>query len=233
MLVQGVTRGLESGCIVALLAAIAPGRPSKLPLMLVLVAVDALRKFDFEFRLFARRDVTRFAFDGRVREGEWETGLCVIGNGEDGGIPTLHGVAAFATAAISALGELPLVRIGLVAVSAGVMRNRRFEIAALVTAYARNIDMLALQREVCFGVVEFLGEARLLPGGCGVARVATLLECPLVRVPMAVGAVCELEPGVARLVISAGRVTALAKYVAMLAGERKLGFGMVEILAID
>jgi hypothetical protein len=57
MLVNCETRSFESCRIMALLAAIAPRSRGELSFVHVLVAIDALCKFDFEFRFFPGRRV--------------------------------------------------------------------------------------------------------------------------------------------------------------------------------
>jgi len=80
VLVEREAGGFESGGVVALLAAIAPRSSCELAFVLILMAIDALREFDFEFCFFAGRRVTRSAFDGRVREREGESCFGVIGD---------------------------------------------------------------------------------------------------------------------------------------------------------
>jgi len=58
MLVERETGGCEGRSVVALLAAIAPRSCRELSFVHVLVAIDALRKFDFEFCFFASRRMT-------------------------------------------------------------------------------------------------------------------------------------------------------------------------------
>jgi hypothetical protein len=48
VLIKGVIRGLESGSIMTLFAAILPRRSGELALVFILVAIDALRKLDLE-----------------------------------------------------------------------------------------------------------------------------------------------------------------------------------------
>jgi len=168
MVIEAEVRGFERCAAVALLATIAPRRAGKLSLVLVLVAIDALGEFDFEFCVFAGGRVARIAFHAGMRKRERETGFGVIGDGEYRGAPTLHGMAAFAASSIGALRKLTLMLV-FVAVGAYRMRNGCFEVAVFMTAHAGHVDVLALQGEFCFGVVEGCSEARFLPGCCGVA----------------------------------------------------------------
>lgn len=68
--------------------------------------------------------------------------------------PALNGVAAFASAPVRACEELSAVRIGLVTIGAGCVRDERFEIAAVVTLEAGNLDVFAEQGKLCFCVIE-------------------------------------------------------------------------------
>lgn len=141
-------------------------------------------------------------------------------------------MATLAFAPIGTLRELSLVLI-LVAIGANIMRNSRFEIAILMAAHAGHIRMLALQRKLRLRVVELGGEARLLPRRRCVTGIAAWLERAFVRIAMAVRAVCELEPRVARLTVSPRRVATLAQHIAVFAGKRKLRLRMIEFLPID
>jgi hypothetical protein len=125
------------------------------------------------------------------------------------------------------------MRIGLVAIRAGVVGNRSFEIATLVTAPARNIDVLAQQGKVGLRVIEGHGEVRFFKGGGGVAGIASLLEFALVRISMAIRTVRERQASVANLAIGPGRVAALTQHIAMLSRQRKARFRMVEVLSVD
>ena len=62
----------------------------------------------------------------------------------------MNRVATFASAFIRARKKLSAVRIGLVAVRAGSVGNRRLEVAGRVTREARHIGVFAEQREACF-----------------------------------------------------------------------------------
>jgi hypothetical protein len=86
----------------ALLAPVMPWRSGELPLVLVGMAVDTLRKPDFEFRFLARRNMTRRALYCPMRKREWKTGLGVVSNGEGRRAPALHGMATLAASAIPA-----------------------------------------------------------------------------------------------------------------------------------
>jgi hypothetical protein len=164
---------------------------------------------------------------------KWELCFGMIGHGEGGEAPSYYRMATLALSAVGALCELAMVRIRLVAVGTNFVRDRRFEIAALMTGIAWKADVLPLQSELRLRVIEGSGEARLLPCGRGVARIAPLFECTLVGIAMAVRAVREFDTGIARLIIQARSVTALTYGVTMLTGEWKLRLRVIEILAIN
>jgi hypothetical protein len=131
-----------------------PGWTRKLPLMLICVAIDTTGKLDFESGRLACRCVARCALDDRMRKGQWEAGLRMIGNRERGRAPALNSVAAFASAFIRTRKELAAVWIGLVAVCAGSVGNWCFEIASCVAGQAGYVSMFAEQRKACLRMVE-------------------------------------------------------------------------------
>ena len=75
------------------------------------------------------------------------------------GFQPLHVVAGGALAAVRTLGELAVVRIGLVAVHALLEGQRLFEIAAGVALGAIDAGMFAFQRELGLRVIEALVDA--------------------------------------------------------------------------
>lgn len=64
------------------------------------------------------------------------------------------------------------------------------------------------------------------------ARITTLFERAFVGITVAIRTICELETGIARLVVRPRRMAALAKNKAMLAGEGKLCLRMVKISSV-
>ena len=70
--------------------------------MFILVTIHTERKFYFEPGLLAQRGMAGRTGDGRVREDQGEAGLRVIGEGEGGGAPTVHGMTTLATATVGA-----------------------------------------------------------------------------------------------------------------------------------
>lgn len=231
--VQRVAGGLEGRSRVALLATVAPGLCRKLALVLILVAIHAEGKLDLVASLLASRNMAVGALDLGVGRDKREAGLGVIGRRISRWAPALNRVATLASAAVGALQELPLMRIGLVAIRAIDVRNRDFEIGALVAGHTRHFNVLAQQRELGLRVIEGRGEGRFLPRESAVAGVACLLEFALVRVAMASGAGGELQPCVSWQAIGAGGVAFLAGCVQVRPGKRIARLRVVEVFRID
>lgn len=173
---------LEGCSVMALLAAVAPGRCGKLPFVLILVAIHAERIFDLEPRVFSRRNVARGALHLSVRNSEREARFRVICSGKGRRRPSLYRVAALAFSCIAALRKLPAMRVRLMAVSAEIVWHRSFEVATCMALRASDLQVFSQQRKVCRGVVERERESGFLPGRCVVTRIASLRECALVRV---------------------------------------------------
>jgi len=133
---------------VTLFAAVLPGSGGELALVLILVAIQALRKLDFVLGFLAGRDVTCSALDCGMREGQRKLGLRMIRVRESARNPSLDGVAAFAAAFVASLEELAAMGIGLVAIRTVVVWDRRLEVSSLVAGFARDGNVLAEQGEV-------------------------------------------------------------------------------------
>src|SRR5581483_11344194 len=143
-------------------------------------------------------------------------------------------MAGRAFAAVRALGELPVVRIGSVAVHALRENQRLLEISAGVATQTINAGMFALQRKLRFGVIEALADRsgrNPLPSAGVVARLATLLrESAVVRIAVTVRALCKRQPGIPRLVVDAGRVTPRTRDGHVHAGQRIPRLTMVKLI---
>jgi len=168
-----------------------------------------------------------------VRKDQGKASLCVVGDRECRWAPFLHCVAAFAAPAAGTFGKLATVRIGLMAVGAAVVRNRRFKISGLVTTDAGNLDVLAEQGITGFRVIEALGKTRFCPGGSSVAGIASLLERRFVRIAVAFRTACKGQAGITRLAVWPGRVATLALNEAVLSGERIPSLRVVESCPVD
>jgi hypothetical protein len=113
--------------------------------MLIGVAIDAMGELDLESSRVAGWYVARGALDGRVWEGQGEACFRMIGNRERGRAPALNGMATFAAPLVGAGKKLSAVRVRFVAVCAGGVGHRCFEIAGCVTCQARYIGVFAEQ----------------------------------------------------------------------------------------
>src|SRR5579864_5915591 len=140
--------------VVAFLALIEVGCAGELCLVLVLVAVGALGKFDLVQRRASRRDVTALALHRRVFPLQWIRARRMLFHRERGWLESLHGVASGTLAAVGALYELPAVRIRLMTIRAVRIRDWFLEIRARVTGIAPHADVFAEQRILSLRVVE-------------------------------------------------------------------------------
>ena len=107
---------------------------------------------------------------------QWERRGFVIGHGIFGWLEAVDAVAGLAAATVGPHQELTAVRIGLVAVSADIVRDRGLEISAAMAGLAAHLEVLAHQRVLRLGVVKLSDKRALLPCGSAVAGFAALLE---------------------------------------------------------
>lgn len=207
----------------ALIAAVAPRRRGKLPIVFILVAIEAGCELDFVAGRLAGRSMTVGALDLGVRRDQRKLGFGVISHRVGGRNPSFNGVAAFAASFVSPRKELAAMWVGLVAVRALDMGNLRLEVGALVAGEAGNLKVLAQQRVVGLGVIEGGREGGFLPCKGGVAALAALLELALVRISMAGRTGGKLKAGIFGQAIIAGPMAFLAGYLFVGAGERVAG----------
>lgn len=143
-------------------------------------------------------------------------------------------MAALAFVSITALGKLTTVWIRFVAIGTSVVCYRSFEISAGMALDAANGRVFAFEREVRPRVIERRRENRLLPSKRRVTRVASLLECALVRIhAVAVRAVRKRESRVTRLSILIWCMTAFAKHIAMFSRQWKPCLRVIESFLAD
>lgn len=224
-------RGMEGQVGVALLAVVLEGRTRELALVGILVAIRAESEFDLEESIAAGRDVALRARNRGVLARQRIGCSQVILDREGRWPPALDPMAGFAPAAVRAPGELAVVRIGLVAVRAVLVRNRTLEVHAGMTALAGHIQVLAEQREAGPGVVKARYEGALLPRTSVVAGVAALLEFTTMGIAVAVGAGIEVQAEVARRAVGAGCMAFLAGNLHVRTGEREAGPGVIDLLS--
>lgn len=147
-------RGVERGLVVTALAAVEVWSPGELIAMYVAMTIDTLQRFDPEHCRLSRWDVALGTLHISVFRPQRKLSLGVVGDGEPGGPEPVDGMAGFATPSIGTSQELSLVRIGPVAVRAGVVGDRRFEVSIPMTRLTRHFLMSAKQRILCLRVVE-------------------------------------------------------------------------------
>src|ERR1039457_624453 len=134
--------GLPECCpCVALLAAISPRSPGKLPFVFILVAIHTERVLDFESGHLSSGNVAGRTLHLGMRKYQWKSGLSMIRNREGGRTPTLHSVTALAFSTVCAMSKLTAVRIRLMTIGAAIVRNWSLEVSPLVTRHTRDIDV--------------------------------------------------------------------------------------------
>lgn len=141
-------------------------------------------------------------------------------------------MAGGALSAVGALRELPIVRIGLVAVHALLERKRLFEVSVGVALGTIHANVLAFQRELGLGVVEALIDClkrNLLPPARVVAGLAALREAAMMRVFVTIGALVERNAHVLRLAVRPVGVALGALYLGMQASQRIAGLRVVKL----
>ncbi len=127
-------------------------------------------------------------------------------------LETVHRVAALALAAVLTLGKLPVVRIGLVAVGAEVMRYGRLEISGSMAAVTVQVEVLSEQRVMRCRVIKLGRETRLLPRDGVVATFAVLLNRSAVDVVVARRALFKPQAGQLQRSTGDRRVALFARY---------------------
>ena len=194
---------------VASLAGIEVRSPGELPIVLVFVAISATRKHNLEQCVFALGNMTLGAFDGEVFAFERIGRGRVIFRRERRRFEAVHSVASRALRAPRSLGELAVVRIGLVTIHTLCERNRLFEISASVTECAIHGRVFALERILRLRVIKVLthrSQRNSLPAFGAVAGLTALREASVVWISVAVRTFGKRYPGVTRLAVGCRRV---------------------------
>ena len=205
----------------ALLTTVEVGGGRELPLVFVLVTVEAAREFHLVKRFSTLGDVALRTLHGRMLGLKGIRRCRMLLHTELGGFESLHRVASGAFPSVRALDELALVLISM-AVHAALESNRLLEIAGAVALHAINALVLAHQRILGFRVIKILverGTHHPLPTGSVVATLAALLgKTPAVRISVAIQTFCKRQPHVPRLIVCSGSVALLAGHLGMQAG---------------
>src|SRR5450631_1860222 len=196
------------------------------------VTVGTALKLDLEQRVLAFRDMALRAFQTRMPALQRIRAGGVFLHGKRRGLPALHVVAGSALPAVRTLGELPVVRIGLVAVHALLEYQGLFEISVRVALGTIHSRVLALQRELGLRMVEALVDRlqrNLLPPARTVAGLAALREAPVMRVFVAIGALVKRNAHVLRLAVWSIGMALGALHLGMQAGQGIARLRVIEL----
>ena len=208
------------------------GRSRKLPVMRVLVAVQAGGELHLVDGVFACRQMAFRAFDSNVFSPQRISGGVMFLDAKERWLPAFYGMALRAFAFFGPRFELALVRIRLMAVVAIRKLQGLLEFPVHMTLHAVYCRMLAQQRIFRLRVVEFELGQKLLPACGGMTILAALLlERTFVGIDVAVGAGREFHVLVPRR--PAGHIrlmTLLAGNLNMRAGQGIARFRVVELL---
>ena len=151
-------------------------------------------------------------------------------------LEAVYSVAGCALTPVDALGELAMMRIRPVTIHALLKGYWLLEISRFVALHTTHFSVLAEKRKFGLGVVEVLvqcGRRNLLPTQSAVAGLAGLAEPAAMGIRMTVLATAKCYSRVAWPFVSSGSVALLATDIAMQAGERIAGLGMVELTDTD
>jgi len=233
---QRKRRRLVSLQRVAALAGVEVRRPSELSIVLVLVAIGAVRKLDLEERVLAFGNMTLGTFDREVFPFERISGSGMIFCRKGRRLKTIHGVAGRAFRPLGPLHELPIMWIGLVAIHALRERDRLFEISTSVAERAIHRRMLALQRVLGLRVIEVpthRSQRNSFPAFGAVAGLAALRETAVVRIGVTIRALGKRYPGVARLAVGARCVALFTLHLDVRSGQRIACLGVIKLANVD
>jgi len=229
-------RGLVSLQRVAALTGVEIWSRRELSIVLVFVAIDATRELDFKQGVFAFRDMTLGTLHSEVFPFERIGGGRVIFRRKGRGFEAVDGVASGALRSLRLLGELAIMRVGLVTIHAGSKRDGLFEISTGMAKRAVHDHVLSLQRVLRLGVIEVLIHHRQgnpLPTRGAVAGLAALREAAMMRIRMAIGALRERQSCVPRFAVGAGGMALFTLHLRMRAGQRIPRFGVIKLGQVD
>ena len=144
-------------------------------------------------------------------------------------LEAIHRVTRIASPAIRSLGELTVVRIGLVTIRAGRERDRRLEVCLAMARLACNVGVLSEQRELGLRMIKPCCDQGLFPVVQVVAGFAALLnESATVRVVVTGGTTVELDAGKAWFPVPARRMALRARDLHVRTTKRKLRLFVIE-----
>ncbi len=210
-------------------AAIVKGRPCKLALVRIGMAIGAANKGNLVASRGARRNVTLGAGDRGVASCE-RIGSCrMFFDPKERRLPSVDRVASGTFAFIGTRAELTAVRVRCMAVGALGEGNRFFEIRSGVALQAIDFRVFAEQREFYLGVIEMLVAGDFSPAAGDVASRAGLRESSVMRIAMAIRTFSELQSPEPRRLVRSGGVALRARYWRVKPCQWKSRLGMIEL----
>lgn len=228
---DGKGRAVKIADRVAALALVEERSACELAGMGVLVTVHARFEFHFVKRVLAGRDVAPGAFHLDVFAPERIAGGVMFLHAEKRRLPAIDRVAIRALAFLRTRGELPAVRVRLMAIRALRECQRLVEIPARMTLDATDLSVHAEQGILRLGMVECEALLQLLPARRRVAILAAFFERALVRIDVASRARSEIHVRVAGWPSRhVGLVTFFASHLDVQAGERIARLGVIKFL---
>jgi hypothetical protein len=160
----------------------------------------------------------------------------VFFHGKCGRLPPVHVMAGRAFALIQPLGELPIMRIGLVTIHALLKSQRLLKVAVDVALGAIYADVLSLERKLCRRMIKALvyrAKRNFLPTSSAVARLATLDKTSAMRIFMTIRALIESYSRVPRLIVWSRCMALGALNLRVQTGERISRLRVIKLADAD
>ena len=214
---------------VAFFATIAERRGGKLAFVGVGMAIGAMSECNFVARRVPGGDVALGTGHGGVASGERISSCGVFFDGEERRMPALDRVAGGTFTFVRTRAKLATMRIWSMAVGTFGERHRLFEIRSGVALQAIHLRMFAEERKFCFGMIEMLVARDSFPAAGDVAGRASFRKSSVVGIAVAIGTFCEFQAAELWSFLRSHVVAFRAGHRGVQAGERKSGFGMVEL----
>jgi hypothetical protein len=216
---------------VAVLAAVLVRRIRELPVVLILMTVQASRELNFIDGVLACGQMALVARNGNVFALQRVFGCVVLFHAEKRWLPSIHVMAFRALALLGSRFELAFVRVRFMTIIAIIKRELPFEITLQMALSATDHGVLSEERVLGLGMVEFKARQQFFPSISGMTFFTTLLEGAFVRIDMAVDAGLELHVPVAcRAAGHVGLVALLALDLDVKTSEGIAGLGVIELV---
>jgi hypothetical protein len=148
----------------------------------------------------------------------------------------VDGMASCTLRPLRALGELAVMRVGLVTIHASGKRDGFLEISTGMAERAVHGHVLSLQRILCLRVIEVLihhGQGNLLPTRSAVAGLAALREAAMMRIGVTIGALSERQSRIPRITVAARGMALFTLHLCMETGQRIARLGMIKLGRVD